>query len=40
MTNKGKKLEPPLRLDMDFTEALESICATDSEEVEDSVERS
>ncbi len=40
MTNKGKKLEPPLRLDIDFTEALSRFVATDSKEVEDSVERS
>jgi hypothetical protein len=25
MTNKGKKLEPPLRLDMSFDEALDMV---------------
>lgn len=40
MTNKGKKLEPPLRLDMNFSEALSRFAATDPKEVEESVERS
>jgi hypothetical protein len=40
MTNKGKKLEPPLRLDMHFGEALSRFVATDPKEVEGSVDRS
>ncbi|WP_374309151.1 hypothetical protein [Methylocella sp.] len=40
MTNKGKKLEPPLKLDMDFGEALERFTGVDPREVAESVERS
>jgi len=39
MTNKGKKLEPPLKLDMDFSEALRRFVKTDPKEVEESIER-
>jgi hypothetical protein len=39
VTNKGKKLEPPLRLDMDFGEALEQFLATKPGEVDEGVER-
>ena len=37
---KGDKLEPPLRLDMSFTEALGRFTATDPKEVEGTVARS
>lgn len=37
---KGTKLDPPLRLDMNSDEALERFLATDPKEVEKSVERS
>ena len=40
MTGEGKKLEPPLKLDMDFGEALSRFVATFTKEVEESVERS
>jgi hypothetical protein len=40
MTNKGKKLEPPLKLDMSFSEALSRFAATDPGEVEENIERS
>jgi hypothetical protein len=40
VTNKGKKLEPPLRLDMNFFESLERFVHTDPKEVEESIERS
>lgn len=40
MTNKGKKLEPPLKLDMSFSEALGRFARTDPKEVKESVERS
>jgi len=39
MTNKGKKLEPPLKLDMDFGEALRRFVQTKPKEVEESIER-
>ena len=39
MTEK-RKLEPPLRLDMSFDEALGRFAATDPNEVAESVERS
>ena len=39
MTNKGRKLEPPLRLDMDFGEALERFVATKPKEIDDLVEQ-
>ena len=37
---KGAKLDPPLRLDMSFEEALSRFVATKPEEVEESIERS
>lgn len=40
MTNKGKKLEPPLKLDMSFEEALSRFAATDPKQVEASIDRS
>ncbi len=40
MTNKGKKLEPPLKLDMSFGEALNRFVATKPGEVEESIARS
>jgi hypothetical protein len=40
MTNKGKKMEPPLKLNMSFGEALSRFVATKPEEVEASVARS
>ena len=39
MTNKGKKLEPPLKLDMSFGEALARALQTDPKEVESSILR-
>ncbi len=40
MTDEKRKLEPPLKLDMDFGEALSRFVATKPKEVSDSVERS
>ena len=40
MTNRGKKLEPPLRLNMDFAEALKRFVGTKPAEVDESIERS
>jgi hypothetical protein len=40
MTNKGKKLDPPLRLDLSFEDALSRFVATDPKEVVENVERS
>jgi hypothetical protein len=40
MTNKGKKLEPPLKLDMRFREALRRFVATAPKEVDENIERS
>jgi hypothetical protein len=40
MTNEGKKLEPPLKLDMSFGEALSRFVATKPKEVDESIERS
>ena len=40
MTNEGKKLEPPLKLDMSFAEALGRFVQTAPKEVAESVERS
>lgn len=41
MTNKkGTKLDPPLRLDIDFAEALNRFVATVPKEVDESIERS
>jgi hypothetical protein len=39
MTNKGKKLEPPLKLNMSFGEILARALQTDPKEVEESIER-
>lgn len=39
MTNKGKKMEPPLKLDMSFGEALVRALQTSPKEVEESIER-
>ena len=39
MTEK-RKLEPPLKLDMDFGEAMERFARADPKEVAESVERS
>ena len=40
MTNAGKKLESPLKLNMSFGEALSRFVTVDQKEVTDSVERS
>lgn len=40
MTDEKRKLEPPLKLDMDFGEALARFVKTKPAEVADSVERS
>lgn len=40
MTDQKRKLEPPLKLDMDFSEALARFAATKPKEVAESVERS
>lgn len=40
MTNKGKKLEPKLGLNMDFDEAMSRFAATIPREVEASIARS
>jgi hypothetical protein len=40
MTNEGKKLEPPLKLNMSFDEALRRFVATKTSEVDESIERS
>lgn len=37
---KGTKLEPPLKLDMGFAEALGRFVAAKPEEVDESIERS
>jgi hypothetical protein len=39
LTNKGKKLEPPLKLDVSFGEALERFVGTLPKEVDASIER-
>jgi hypothetical protein len=39
MTNEGKKLEPPLKLDMSFDEALRRFVATKPKEVDENIER-
>ena len=36
---KGAKLEPPFRLEMDFSEALERFAATKPSEIEESIRR-
>ncbi|MES0059524.1 hypothetical protein NKJ86_04910 [Mesorhizobium sp. M0025] len=40
MTDDKRKLEPALKLDMDFGEALKRFAATKPAEVADSIERS
>lgn len=40
MTNKGRKMEPPLKLDMSFDEALSRFVATKPEQVDESIKRS
>jgi len=40
MTNAGKKLEPPLKLDLSFDEALSRFVATKPSEVDESIKRS
>ena len=40
MTNEGKKLEPPLKLDMGFDEALGRFLVTKPSEVAKSIVRS
>jgi hypothetical protein len=40
MTNEGKKLEPPLKLEMSFGEAMRRFVATKPYEVDESIERS
>jgi hypothetical protein len=37
MTNEGKKLEPPLKLDMGFDEALKRFALTSPKEVEENI---
>ena len=39
MTNKGKKLEAPFKLDMSFGEALSRFAAAKPKEVSESIER-
>jgi hypothetical protein len=39
VTNKGKKLDSPLKLDMSFGGALSRFVATKPKEVEESIER-
>jgi hypothetical protein len=39
MTNKGKKMEPPLKLDMSFGELVARTLQTDPKEVDESIER-
>lgn len=39
MTNKGKKLEPPLKLNMSFGETLARALQTAPQEVEESIDR-
>ncbi len=40
MTNKGRKMEPPLKLDMSFDEAMSRFVAAAPEEVSANIERS
>jgi hypothetical protein len=40
MTNKGRKMEPPLKLDLSFDEALSRFVATKPEQVDESIKRS
>lgn len=40
MTDEKRKTEPPLKLDMPFSEALSRFVATKPKEVADSIERS
>jgi hypothetical protein len=39
MTNEGKKLEPPLKLDMSFDEALRRFVRAKPKEVDESIDR-
>jgi hypothetical protein len=39
MTNEGKKLEPPLKLNMSFEEALSRFVATKPQEVDENIDR-
>lgn len=39
MTGKGGKQEPPLHLDLDFSEALERFARVKPDEVRESIER-
>lgn len=39
MTNKGRKIEPPLKLDLSFGEALSRFAATKPEQVDESIKR-
>lgn len=40
MSDKGRKLEPPLHLEMDFGEAFERFAKVKPKEVAESIERS
>lgn len=40
MTDEKRKLDPPLKLQMDFGEALRRFAATEPAEVAESIERS
>lgn len=40
MTNAGKKLEPPLKLDMSFGEAMSRFVATNPKQIDESIKRS
>jgi hypothetical protein len=40
VTDEKRKLEPPLKLEMDFGEALRRFAATEPAEVAESIERS
>jgi hypothetical protein len=40
MTNKGRKMEPPLKLDLSFDEALSRFVATEPKQVDESIKRS
>jgi len=40
MTNKGRKMEPPLKLEMSFGEAMSRFVATKPEQLDESIARS
>jgi len=40
MTNKGRKMEPQLKLDMSFEEALSRFVATKPEQADEGIKRS